>query len=276
MTDTFAVTPLQILTPLPDDRPPVRVVVFDFDGTISTLRYGWEEIMAPLMLEMIAGPTTPTDAMRQEVAEFIDHSTGIQTIHQMIWLAEAVARYGLNTEVHDGWWYKGEYNRRLLEPVNARAARVLNGEVAADDYMMAGSRAFLEALRDAGITMFVASGTDHPDVVREIGHLGLTDFFAEIAGSPVGAIDCSKEAVLRRLVHDAGLQGPEVAVFGDGRVEIALGREVGALTVGVATDEVARHGLNPVKVNRLTNAGAHAITGDFTDRDAILAFLKVQ
>ncbi len=275
MTDTTAVTPLQILTPLPDDRPPVRVVVFDFDGTISTLRFGWEEIMAPLMVEMIAGATAPTEAMRAEVAAFIDDSTGIQTIHQMMWLAEAVQRYGLNPEVHDGWWYKAEYNRRLLEPVNARAARVVNGEVPPEAYMMAGSGAFLEALRAAGITMYVASGTDHPDVVREIGYLGLTDYFVEIAGSPVGAIDCSKEAVLRLLVHEAGLTGPEVAVFGDGRVEITLGREVGAVTVGVATDEVARHGLNPVKVNRLTQAGAHAITGDFTDRDALLAFLKV-
>lgn len=36
-------------------RNPVRAVLFDFDGTISTLRCGWESVMKPLMLEMISG-----------------------------------------------------------------------------------------------------------------------------------------------------------------------------------------------------------------------------
>ena len=36
-------------------RKPVRAVLFDFDGTISTLRCGWEAVMKPLMLEMISG-----------------------------------------------------------------------------------------------------------------------------------------------------------------------------------------------------------------------------
>ena len=81
------------LIPLPAERPPVRAVLFDFDGTISTLREGWPEIMAPMMVEMIAGPTEPTDALRAEVAAYIDRSTGIQTIHQMAWLAETAARF---------------------------------------------------------------------------------------------------------------------------------------------------------------------------------------
>jgi len=289
MSSTNTSSALTILTPLPTDRPPIRAIVFDFDGTISTLRQGWEPIMSMLMVEMIAGPSEPTPALCAEVEAYIDHSTGIQTIHQMVWLAEAVVRYGLNPEVHDAWWYKAEYNRRLMEPVLARVAAIA-GDLpphpqpfspgrreteGTSAFMVAGSRAFLEALRTAGIALYVASGTDHPDVVREVSVLGLTDFFVEIAGAPVGAMDCSKEAVLRRLVQDAGLTGLEVAVIGDGRVEIALGREVGAITLGVATDEVHRAGINPVKYARLERAGAHAITGDFSAREAILAWLGV-
>ncbi|HEY3418620.1 MAG TPA: HAD family hydrolase [Armatimonadota bacterium] len=277
MTDSSTTTypPFSVLTPLPADRPRVRVALFDFDGTISALRQGWEGIMTPLMLECIAGSTEPTDELRQEVAEYIDRSTGVQTIHQMIWLADAVVRHGLNPIVHDPWWYKAEYNRRLLEPVSARAEQVISGETPAEDFLIAGSRAFLDALRAAGISMYVASGTDHPDVMREVGTLGLSDYFVEIAGAPVGAMDCSKEAVLRRLVQDAGLAGPEVLVIGDGRVEIALAREVGAIALGVATDEVARSGVNPVKYARLSKAGAHAISGDFTPLAEILGWLGI-
>ena len=263
---------LTILTPLPADRPAIRAIVFDFDGTISTLRQGWETIMAPLMVEMIAGPTPPTPALRREVDEYIDQSTGIQTIHQMVWLAERVVHDGLNSEVHDAWWYKAEYNRRLLDPVLARVAAIGGN---ADAFTIAGSREFLESLRTAGIALYVASGTDHPDVVREVHALGLADYFVEIAGAPVGTMDCSKEAVLRRLVHDTGLSGLEVAVIGDGRVEITLGREVGAITLGLATDELRRCGVNPVKYTRLERARAHAIAGDFLARKEILGWLRI-
>ncbi len=261
------------LVPLPAERPRLRAVLFDFDGTISTLREGWPAIMAPMMAEMIAGPTAPTNALRAEVAAYIDRSTGIQTIHQMVWLAETVAARGLNPDVHDAWWYKAEYLRRLQAPVQARAARVTAGAVPREQFMMAGSQAFLDGLRAAGIAMYVASGTDHPDVVREVGVLGLTDYFVEIAGAPPDAMDCSKEAVLRRLAQEAGLHGPEVAVVGDGRVEIALAREVDAIALGVASDEVSRQGINPAKVHKLTDAGAHAIIGDFRETTEILHWM---
>jgi phosphoglycolate phosphatase-like HAD superfamily hydrolase len=272
MTDN---TTLTILEQLPDERPRIHSILFDFDGTISTMRQGWEGIMGPLMVEMIAGLTEPTVELIQEVNEYIDYSTGIQTVHQMKWLAEAVARHGLNPEVHDEWWYKAEYNRRLMEPVTKRADKILSGEAAPEDFTIAGARQLLDSLREAGITLYVASGTDHKDVVREVGTLGFSDYFVEIAGAPEGSTDCSKEAVLRGLVEEAGLSGPEVVVIGDGRVEIALGREMGTVTLGVATDEVRRHGVNPAKFKRLQRAGAHAITGDFTAREEILDWLGI-
>ena len=261
------------LTPLPADRPPLRAVLLDFDGTISTLRQGWEGIMAPMMVETIAGPTAPTTELLREVEDYIDRSTGVQTIHQMFWLAQAVARHGLNPVVLDPWEYKAEYTRRLQVPVSARAQMILDGQAQPDDFMIAGSHAFLDALRKAGLTLYVASGTDHADVVREVGILGLTGYFADIAGAPPGGTDCSKEAVLRRLVRDAGLQGLEVAVIGDGRVEIALGREVGAITLGVASDDEKRQGINPAKYRRMEDAGAHAITGDYRELIEILKWL---
>jgi len=79
--------------------------------------------------------------------------------------------------------------------------------------------------------------------------------------------------VLRRLIGDYRLQGNELAVIGDGKVEIALGREVGAITLGIASDEENRTGINMVKRERLIKAGAHAIVGDFIDRDLILSWM---
>ena len=267
---------MEIVTKLTSDRPRVKAVLFDFDGTISTLRQGWETVMEPLMLEMIAGPTPVDEALIQEVRYYIDQSTGIQTYFQMHWLAESVARYGRNPGASaDPWWYKAEYNRRLMEPVNVRKESIVSGDKSPEEYLIKGSLALLQALRDRGVALYVASGTDHPDVVAEADILGVAGYFTEIAGAPLGRADCSKEAVLRKLIEGRGLAGPEVAVIGDGKVEIALGREVGAVTLGVASDEESRRGVNPIKRERLVKAGAHAIVGDFSELTDILAWLGV-
>lgn len=49
---------MEILSNLESERPKLKVTLFDFDGTISTLRCGWEDIMEPLMLEIISGSRT--------------------------------------------------------------------------------------------------------------------------------------------------------------------------------------------------------------------------
>lgn len=265
---------MEYIIDLKKDRPRLRAALFDFDGTISTLRHGWEGIMEPLMLELIAGDTGVDEALVVEVREYIDQSVGIQTIHQMIWLAAAVKRHGRNPRApEDPWWYKQEYNRRLMEPVERRQAAIRNRETPREDFIIKGSLEFLQALRDFGVDIYVASGTDQPDVIKEADILGLTRYFKEITGAPLGRIDCSKEVVLRRLIQENRLEGQEVVVIGDGKVEIALGREAETITLGLASDEEKRFGINPSKRVRLIKAGAHAITGDFMNLKEILGWL---
>ena len=226
------------------------------------------------MLEMIAGGNEADDELIREVREYIDQSTGIQTYYQMEWLAGAVKRHGRNTGAsEDPWWYKEEYNRRLMEPVEKRKASILCGHKSRTDFLIKGSEKFLKALTDRGIDVYVASGTDDSDVKNEAEVLGLKGYFREIAGAPIGKADCSKGKVLKRLIEDHGIAGSEVVVIGDGKVEIALGREVGAFALGVASNENRLIGINPVKRERLVRAGAHAIVGDFENCEEILDWL---
>lgn len=267
---------MEILISLPQDRPRIKMALFDFDGTISTLRYGWESIMEPLMLDMITGGRPADHSLVNEVRDYIDSSTGIQTIYQMQWLAEAVKRYGWNKDVPDDpWWFKEEYNSRLMQLADIRKKELSEGSKSPEEFLMKGSKTFLEALVNKGVSIYVASGTDDPDVKKEADVLGLSKYFIEIAGAPPGKADCSKEAVLKRLVQGSSLKGPELVVIGDGKVEIVLGREAGALTVGLASDEEKRSGVNETKRQRLIKAGAHVITGDFCDLEEILDWLRL-
>lgn len=258
------------------ERKPPRAILFDFDGTLSTLRSGWEAVMRPLMLETIDPAGAEGPALAQAIDAYIDSSTGIQTIYQMQWLREEVLRRGHSPQVLDAWDYKDEYNRRLMQAICRCIDDVRTGRVPREAHLLEGSVALLDALRAYGIPLYVASGTDDADVKNEAQVLCLTPYFTRIAGAPHRRADCSKEAVLRALIAEGGLAGNDLLVIGDGKVEIALGREVGARTLGVASDEAARQGINPVKEARLTKAGADWIVGDYTDTEGVLRWMGLQ
>jgi phosphoglycolate phosphatase-like HAD superfamily hydrolase len=267
---------LEIIEPLTQNRKPLKAVLFDFDGTLSTLRSGWEAVMSDLMHELLITEDLCESAkneMSRNIATYIDTSTGIQTIFQMQWLADQVRAAGRLPL--DPWDYKAEYNQRLMRSVSKRREAVSSGKEPAERFMIAGSRDFLEALRKRSLRLYVASGTDQADVVAEARILGLDSYFSDIVGAPPGQARCSKELVVRRLLSDSGLQGEELAVVGDGKVEIGIAREAGAIALGLAGDEVARSGVNPDKRRRLITAGAQAITGDFLEPEALLDWLTI-
>ena len=267
---------MEILSQKKLNQGQIKSAIFDFDGTLSTLRFGWEKVMEPMMIELIGGEKHQNNSdLRKMIIDYIDESTGIQTVYQMRWLAEKVAEWNPGISVQDEWWYKDEYNRRLMEMVSGRLKKLESGEVLPENFLMAGSKKFLQALYSRGIELCVASGTDHDDVVKEVHTLGLTDYFNSIMGAPARKAACSKEAVIRMILEERGYQGDELLLVGDGKVEIALGAENGAYALGVASDEAVRHGINPVKRTRLVKAGADMIIGDFSDLDELLQRLGI-
>ncbi len=256
----------------------IRHALFDFDGTISTIRQGWEEIMRPLMVEMICDgadvPPERREAIEREVAEYVDRSTGILTIRQMEWLAEAVRRHGLAREPRSAREYKAIYNERLLRPVRERLGRLERGEVTVDDLMIAGARRFLELLVEREVVLYLASGTDHEYVMEEAGALGIVPLFS---GGIYGALDETeahdKARIIQRILDDHDLHGAELVVVGDGPVEIREAKDRGALALGVASDEVRRRGWNERKRQRLINAGADLLIPDFTQAETLARIL---
>src|SRR5579883_2534079 len=73
-----------------------RVVLFDFDGTLSLIRSGWMNVMVPMMVEILSELNSgeSDDQLRSVVEDFVWRLTGKETIYQMIALAEAVEARG--------------------------------------------------------------------------------------------------------------------------------------------------------------------------------------
>jgi hypothetical protein len=122
--------------------------------------------------------------------------------------------------------------------------------------------------------MYLASGTDRADVLRETEALDLTKFFGE---NIYGALDryweFSKAMLIEEIIQNHDLRGPEFLGIGDGYVEIENTKEVAGIAVGVASDEVRREGVNEWKRSRLIRAGADLIVPDFRQHEGLMAYL---
>lgn len=252
----------------------IRHALFDFDGTLSVLRAGWEGVMVPFMIQMICGEHPPTPEIEREVQDYVDRSTGILTIEQMRWLAEAVRRHGRVREPRTAAEYKALYVKQVLARVQGPLARLARAEVPPDDLTICGARAFVAELYRRGISLYLASGTDHEHVLNEANALGLTKYFT---GGVYGALDESeahaKELIIHRILEEHDMAGRELLVVGDGPVEMRAAVAHAAIALGVASDEVARSGWNRRKIRRLTAARADLLVPDFTHHRALLALL---
>jgi len=260
----------------------VKHAVFDADGTLSTLRQGWEEVMAPVMIEAILGDQHETvdrtlyEQVRRRVLAYIDESTGLQTILQMEALVEMVREAGFvpPEKILDKFGYKAIYNDALMKVVSRRAARLKNGRLDVSDFTVKGAVGVLAALRKRGVTLYLASGTDREDVTHEAAALGYAEFFnGGIYGSVGDVTKYSKKMVIDRIMTENDLSGSELVVLGDGPVEMRECRKRGGIAIGIASDEIRRYGLNPEKRTRLIKAGAQAIVPDFSGWHDLLNLL---
>jgi len=249
-----------------------RYALFDFDGTLSLIREGWQEIMIPYFVEVLLQTPKAEDrkTIEETVTTFVDRLTGKQTIFQCIKLdEEVVLRGGAQT---DPGVYKAEYLRRLGIHIKNRL-RELREMCNPQKYLVTGSERLLELLQKEGYNLYLASGTDEADVLAEAKLLGLDRFFGKhIYGARESETACSKETVIKQIVKENNLTGAELISFGDGFVEIELVANIGGYSVGVATDEVRQNGfVNERKRKRLLEAGAAMIIPDFGCAEELIA-----
>jgi len=231
--------------------------------------------MVPMFVEALPRLPGETDLMVERmVLDDIMRLNGKQTIYQMIQLAERVTERG--GRPREPLWYKHEYLRRLEKHIGARVAGLKNGTIAADELLVHGARPLLEHLRNRGLHLYLASGTDLSAVKGEAALLEITTYFGrKIYGALDDYKQFSKKMVIDRILREHGITGRQLLSFGDGYVEIENTKQVGGLAVAVASDE-AQNGSGRVdewKRRRLLGVGADAVIPDFRDAISFVDYL---
>ncbi len=267
-------TSIEILNPdLP--RGTIRSALFDFDGTISLIREGWQDVMIPMMVDILNGYRQPDETeedIHTLVKDFVTQLTGKQTIYQMIRLGEEIEKRGGSPQ--EPLDYKYQYLDLLWERIKDRVAGLKSGQLTAEEMLVPGAIRILENFQQRGVEMYLASGTDRPYVLDEAGAVGMNKYFGDRI---FGAIDdyenYSKAMVIQDIINTHDLHGAELVGFGDGYVEIENTKQVGGIAIGVATNERERKGIDQWKRQRLVGAGADIIIPEFRDQQALVAYL---
>ena len=275
-------TEIEVVNEIPRNVE-ITHAIFDHDGTISTLRQGWEEIMEPMMVRAIIGEENTTfdeylrNKVLKKVQEYIDKTTGVQTLIQMKGLIDLVRYFGYIPEenILDEHGYKAIYNTELLRLVDRRLDKLTRGELDVQDFSLKNAVAFLKILHDKGVRLYLASGTDQQDVEKEADALGYAELFGgHIYGASANITKEPKKIVLEKILNDINQENThQIVTFGDGPVEIRETHKRGGLTGGIASNEVRRFGLNKKKRSRLIQAGADIIMPDFSQMGHLLTML---
>jgi phosphoglycolate phosphatase-like HAD superfamily hydrolase len=251
-----------------------KVVLFDFDGTLSLIRSGWMNVMVPMMVEILLELKTgeTEEELRAVVEEFVWKLTGKETIYQMIAFAQAVEARG--GQPLDPLQYKKMYLDRLWLKIESRVEALRKGQADPEQYLVPGARALLQGLKDRGLKMYLASGTDEVYMKEEARLLGVTEFFE---GGVYGALDdyksFSKAILIQRILSSAEFQGHQFLGFGDGYVEIEEVKNVGGVAVGVASEEPECTRVDEWKRRRLIGVGADYIVPNFLCREELCSNL---
>jgi len=251
----------------------LRHAVFDFDGTLSLIREGWQQVMASVMLdELMHMPHHEAEPeLHRYLMDWVIRTTGQTTIRQMVHLTEEISRRG--GQPQDPVIYKQKFLKRLGERIGERITAIQTGRISADDMMVPGARAMLEALCARGVRCYLVSGTDEPRVLEEAAVLQITPYFASIRGASDDPTGFSKKQFIERLVAEHRLLGPEWVSIGDGGAEIEETKRAGGIGVGVASNEATRVGVDARKRDKLIQAGADIIVPDFREHEELVAYL---
>src|SRR5262249_6286762 len=131
--------------------------------------------------------------------------------------------------------YKHRYHDLLMGRISERIDALRSGRADPREWTVPGSHALLKALKERGLALYLASGTDLKYVRQEAELLGVAEYFGPHV---YGALDdyqsFSKRMIIDRILQEADLRGEELLGFGDGFVEVEEVRKAGGVAVAVA------------------------------------------
>ena len=248
-------------------RGPFRAAMFDFDGTLSLLREGWSRVMAEMGAELLNDPTAKVFVERQMLM-----LSGKPSIFQMQRLVAIAQERGCSAPDPDV--LLKEFLRRLFAIADQRKAQLTSGTASPAQWSPRGTHALLNNLRNRGVKLYLASGTDLEFVRQEAALLNLTHYFGGDIYAPAhNTPNFSKRTVIEQILRENDITSQELIGFGDGYSETVEMKQAGGVTIGIASVEPPATGIHAMKREVLIELGADVIVADYAMQEELVTWL---
>lgn len=252
----------------------IRAAMIDFDGTLSLLREGWDQVMIPMMtavLQPLPGTKETPEQLTKLVTDWVLKLNGQPTIKQMEALVdEVVIRKGVPCSAGE---YKQRYLDLLMDTVEERKKQIVQ-EKKADNWVVPGAYQLLAELHRRHIPMLLASGTDLTALCTEADILKVAGYFDQgIQGPESDASSFTKAQACDQMLDRLKIPGNGLLNVGDGYVETKLTKDRHGIAIGVAFDHDHPGQYNPWRRDQLCHAGADVILPDLQQSKLFLDWL---
>lgn len=230
---------------------PIRAVLFDKDGTLLDYHLTWGPINVAAADLAAAGDRALADRLL---------ALGGMDRTSMITRPGSLLAAAHTTEIANAWVEAGS---PLLLDELARRLDALFTASATGSVPIGNLDACFSALRDAGLTLGIASSDNEASIRLMLKHLRLDQHIAFVTGYDSGHGVKPGPGMVFGFAAALGLQPSEIAVVGDNSHDIEMGRSAGAgLVIGVLSGTGDAATLMPI---------ADACLADISELPAFLA-----
>lgn len=209
----------------------MRGIVFDKDGTLLDFNRTWLPIYRHASNHFAAG-----DA---RLAESLLTSHGFDADTQRF-VGGSLLAAGNNQQIAAAWATQLGLSAER-EQISAQLERIFREQGAVMATAVEGLAATLAHLHDAGLKLGVATADSHDGIINTLQAFDVLDRFEFLAGYDSGHGVKPEPGMVHAFCSATGLSITEVAVVGDNRHDIEMGRNAGAgLCIGVLTGTSTR------------------------------------
>lgn len=215
----------------------LRCAIFDFDGTLFDSMYVWD-VAGQQYLRSQGREPKPTLAEDLRTMSLYQAACYFQR------------EYGLSQPLEE-----------IMDGIN-RAVEVYYFR---DVLPKPGIPAFLQALREAGVALCIATATDRYQIEAALTRCGLSEFFPAIFTCSEVGRGKDDPLIYRQAMAHCGADRSHTVIFEDAIHAVETAKADGFTVVGIQDDSEERQTL----LQSLTDCYLH----DFTDPEAFWAFL---
>ena len=245
---------IEIIHPERLESLDIYAIVLDWDGTISTDLWFWENIERDVISEQLG-------FTREEAMHIVQEETnGLYTADRMRYAVEKAKEKGVSVS---------KSAEELTEEAHRKTVERLEQEKSTrwkeESPIIPGIDKLLKALTERDIICYVATSYIGEDKRKLAEELDLKEYFR---GGIYGTGDPGYTNK-KKFLESRGLKPQQLALVGDTVGDIRAAKETGCLAIGFAKDALTREAL--------VKAGADIIINEnYNNLEGILSVLKLQ